>query len=90
MLSLHMVTGLAKESTPTRLNGDTGRQSGTVVPEKKEQPESRGARKRRKPKTLSPEKETTTTLVFSSGKSHGQRSLWAIVHPQGCKDLDTT
>ena len=26
MLSLHTVTGLAKESTPTRLNGDTGRQ----------------------------------------------------------------
>ena len=90
MLSLHMVTGLAKESTPTRLNGDTGRQSRKVVPEKKEQPESCGGRKRRKPKTLSLEKEMTTTLVFLSGKSHGQRSLWAIVQPQGCKDSDTT
>ena len=53
MLSLHTVTGLAKESTPTRLNGDTGRQSRKVVPEKKEQPESCGGRKRRKPKALS-------------------------------------
>ena len=75
MLSLHMVTGLAKESTPTRLNGDTERQSGKVVPEKKEQPESCGGRKRRKPKILSLEKEMTTTLVFLSGKSDGQRSL---------------
>ena len=90
MLSLHMVTGLAKESTPTRLNGDTGRQSRKVVPEKKEQPESCGGRKRRKPKTLSLEKEMTTTLVFLSGKSHWQRTLWAIVQPQGCKDSDTT
>ena len=65
MLSLHTVTGLAKESTPTRLNGDTGRQSRKVVPEKKEQPESCGGRKRRKPKALpwdSPGKNTGVAL----------------------------
>ena len=35
------------------------------------------------------EKDMATTLVFLSGKSHGQRSL-VCYSPKDCKGLDTT
>ena len=35
------------------------------------------------------EEEWQPTLVFLSGKSHGQRSLVGF-SPKGCKELDTT